>query len=322
MNRPFSGPAGFHREALHPSNVTNYQLNERHMENLSETGLSIRATQELGMRTATIVLALMLAPLAAAAQTTTITITNSACTSPPPPGEVAAPVTPSIPAGAAAARMRNFALARANFLPLAENGDAEGERAMGQLLMQDCTGMQDKPAAVGWLIKAATMGNVAAEDQLGRAYMLGSGVPQDDTKAFSLYSQAAATADPIAQMEIGYFYLTGRGVAQDRYQGLQWTVKAAEQGNAVALGNIAQAYNRGLILERDTDRAAYFLALANERATPAQRNDMMGTAQEIRRAVSIDDLDRASKRAQRWTPGPGSLRDVMSDADDFRKHHH
>ena len=80
------------------------------------------------MRTATIVFALTLAPVAAAAQTTTITITNSACTNPPPPGDVTAPVTPSIAAGSAAARNRNFALARANFLPLAEKGDADAQR--------------------------------------------------------------------------------------------------------------------------------------------------------------------------------------------------
>jgi TPR repeat protein len=279
------------------------------------------------MRIVTIVFAVILMPLAAAAQTaasqtTTVTITNSACTNTPPPAEVAAPATPSVAAGIAAARMRNFALARANFLPLAQNGDADAQRAMGQLLMQDCTGLQDKSASVGWLTKAAGTGNVAAEDLLGIAYMAGSGVAQDDGKAFSLFSQAAAASDAVAQMELGYFYLTGRGVAQDRYQGLQWTVKAAEQGNAVALGNIAQAYNKGLVLDRDTDRAAYFLALANQRATPLQRNELMGVAREIRQTVSFDDLEHENKRAQRWTPGPGSLRDVMSDADDFRKHHH
>ncbi len=75
----------------------------------------------------------------------------------------------------------------------AENADAQ--RAMGQLLMQNCTGLQDKDAAVGWLTRAAA-GNVPAEVQLGHAYRLG----QDDAKAFALYSQAAATANPVAQI--------------------------------------------------------------------------------------------------------------------------
>lgn len=261
---------------------------------------------------------LVITPLAAIAQTTTVTITTT-CPTPSTVPEVAAPVTPSVPAGIAAARMRDFALARANFQPLAEKGDADGQRALGQLLMQNCTGFQDKTAAVGWLTKAAAAGNVIAKVQLGNAYRNGLGVAQDDNKAFSLYTEAAAQSNPLAEMNLGYMYLVGRGTPVDRYQGLQWTVKAGEQGNAAALGNIALAYIRGLVLARDTERAAFFLALANQRATLAQRNDLMGTAQEIRQAVSADDLTQASKRALRWTPGPGSLRDVLSDADDFRK---
>ena len=271
------------------------------------------------MRASITFLFVLLLPLAANAQTTTIT--NSACTNPASPADVPAPATPSVAAGTAAARSRDFALARANFQPLAEKGDVDAQRAMGQLLMQDCTGLQDRNAAVGWLTKAAAAGNVLAQVHLGGANMLGRGLPQDDAKAFALFSQAAASANAMAQMELGYLYLTGRGVAQDKYQGLQWTVKAAEQGNPVALGNIARAYIVGEVVARDTDRAAYFLALANERASPGERYDLVETSQLIRAAVSVEDLGREAKRAKRWTPGPGSLRDVLSDAEDFRRHH-
>jgi hypothetical protein len=158
------------------------------------------------------------------------------------------------------------------------------------------------------------------ENQLARAYLLGLGVPQDDAKAFALFSQTAATNNPVGEMELGYLYLTGRGVPVDKYQGLQWTVKAGEQGNAVALSNIARAYIKGEVVERDADRAAYFLALANQRGTPGERNEMMPTSREIRQAVSVEDLERANTRSQRWSPGPRSLSDVMSDAEDFRRH--
>jgi TPR repeat protein len=261
---------------------------------------------------------LVIAPLAAVAQTTTVTITTS-CPTPATLPDVPAPVTPSVAAGIAAARQHDFARARANFAPLAEKGDPDGQRALGQLLMQNCTGLQDKAAAVDWLTKAAAAGDVPAKVQLGYAYRNGVGVAQDDNKAFSLYTEAAAQSNQIAEMDLGYMYMSGRGTPQDRYQGLQWTVKAGEQGNAVALGNIALEYIRGVVLARDTERASFFLALANQRATLAQRNDLMGTAQEIRQSVSADDLTQASKRALRWTPGPGSLRDVLSDAEDFRK---
>ncbi|HMH64166.1 MAG TPA: tetratricopeptide repeat protein [Rhizomicrobium sp.] len=260
----------------------------------------------------------MLAP-AAAAQTTMITAPNPACTSPAAPAAAPQPATPSVAAGTLAARNRDFALALVNFKPLAETGDADAERAMGQLLMQNCTGLQDKSAAVAWLTKAAAAGNVPAQNQLASAYLRGFGVTQDDAKAFALFSQTAAAGNAGGESELGYLYFAGRGVPQDRYQGLQWTVKAAEQGNAGALSNIAASYIHGEVLARDPDRAAYFLALTNERASPAERAGMMGLSQQIRQAVSEDDLTRAAKRAQRWTPGAGSLRDVLSDAEDFRK---
>ena len=266
-----------------------------------------------------IVLGVMMLALPVAAQTTAITITTTPCADPPRPAAAAAPITPSIAAGTVAARNRNFALALANFKPLAEQGDADAERAMGQLLMQNCTGLQDKPAAVEWLNKAAAAGNIPAKNQLGSAYMTGNGVPLDDNKAFALFSQTAAAGNAIGEMELGYLYSAGRGVPQDKYQGLQWTVKAAEQGNATALGNIASAYMKGEILEKDIDRAAYFLALSNERANPAQRAELMGVSQQIRQEVSASDLARAASRAQRWSPGAGSLRDVLSDASDFRR---
>ena len=52
-----------------------------------------------------------------------------------------------------------------------------------------------------------------------------------------------------------------------------------------------------------------------------QRNDLIAASEEIRRSVSVEDLGRANKRAMRWMPGPGSLKGVLSDADDFRRHH-
>lgn len=261
----------------------------------------------------------LVAALPATAQPTAITLPPMSCTDPPAPVPVPAPVTPSVAAGTIAARNREFSLALANFKPLAEQGDADAQRAMGQLLMASCTGLQDKAAGVAWLTRAADAGNLGGRNLLAAAYMRGQGVAQDDTRAFALFSQTAAAGNAIGQMELGYLYTAGRGVPQDKYQGLQWTVKSAEQGNAIALGNIANAYFQGQVLARDLERAAYFLALANQRSNPFERSELAGVSRDIRQAVSADDLTRAARSAQRWSPGTGSLRDVLSDADDFRK---
>ena len=102
------------------------------------------------MRGAIVLVFVMLAP-AAQAQVTAISTTGPACTNPAPPAAAPPPAMPSVAAGIVAARNRDFALALANFKPLAEKGDADAQRAMGQLLMQGCTGLQDRGAAVEWL---------------------------------------------------------------------------------------------------------------------------------------------------------------------------
>src|SRR3569833_1626245 len=127
---------------------------------------------------------------------------------------------------------------------------------------------------------------MSARNKMGSAYLNGHGVALDDNKAFALFSQTAAAGNAVGEMELGYLYTAGRGVPQDKYQGLQWTVKAAEQGNATALGNIASAYMRGEILEKDPDRTTKKQTQTKERANPAQRAELMGGSQEIRQEGS------------------------------------
>ncbi len=245
--------------------------------------------------------------------TVTITTNNVDCKI-SPPEDVTAPATPNAAAGTAAEKNHNYALARANFKPLAEGGDAEGERLYGMLLMEKCTGIQDKDAAASWLTKAADGGNAVAQVNLGDAYMNGEGVAQDDNKAFALLSKAAAEGLPGGQVGLGYLYFTGRGVPADPYQGMVWTVKAAEQGNPVALFNISNAYFKGRALPQDNDKAAYFMVAAMQRSTPIQRNRFAENINNASRAVSVADLQREAARARRWSPGAGSLSDVLDDA--------
>ncbi len=245
--------------------------------------------------------------------TVTITETSTECkVSPPDP--VTPPATPNAAAGSAAIRDHNYALAQANFQPLAERGDAEGQRLYGILLMQKCTGIQDKTAAAAWLGKAADGGDLIAKDRLGNAYMNGEGVAQDDAKAFALFQAAAAAGNAPAQVDLGYFYLSGRGVAKDSHQGILWTVKAAEQGLPAALMNIARGYFRGEVLPQDNDKAARYMMAGMMRATPAQKARFANDINNISRAVSADDLKHAADGARRWSPGAGSLSDVLDDA--------
>ena len=248
----------------------------------------------------------------------TITATHTACQV-SPPADVPAPVTPSAAAGGAAVTNHNYALARANFKALAEKDDAEGERLYGILLLMDCTGIQDKEEGAKWLQKAADTGDVPAETQLANAYMNGNGVAQDDSKAFALLTKAANAGNTLAEINLGYLYLNGRGAPMDKYQGMVWTVKAGEQGDPAALYNIANAYFKGKALPQNNDKATYYMYTAYSRSTPFQRNRFAGTINEVSRAVSNDDLRHEADRARRWSPGPGSLSDVLDDARERQK---
>lgn len=272
------------------------------------------------MRYIMIGVVLVLAGMTPALADTTVTITtNGLECKVPPPDDVTPPATPSVAAGVQAVKNHKYALARANFGPLADRGDAGAERAMGQLLMTDCTGLQDKEAAAGWLNKAADAGDMMAAAQLGNAYMNGNGVAEDDNKAVSLLQKAADAGIMQAEANLGYLYLSGRGVPADKYQGIVWSVKAGEQGAPAALLNIANAYWKGGALPQDSKKALYFMSAGLERSTGPQRARFAATTNEISRGMSASDIQRASERARRWSPGPGSLSDVLDDAKDRQK---
>jgi hypothetical protein len=232
------------------------------------------------------------------------------------PDDVATPVSPSVAAGQDAMRNRNYALAAANFKPLAESGKHDAERAYGNLLITNCTGLQDKAAALGWLTKAADADDVVAQTQLGQAYMNGNGAAQDDAKAFALLSKAALAGNVNAEKSLGYLYLSGRGTEQDRYQGMVWSVKAGEQGDAIALSNIAGSYLQGNGLPQDNEKAAYYIAIAVARIAPGDNvPNMLRNRTAIARRLSQDEMQAQAKEAKNWKPGTDSLMPVLRDAD-------
>lgn len=254
----------------------------------------------------------------------TITTTTPAngtglCTVPPLP-EVAAPVTPSVDAGRQALGQKNYALAKAHFQPLAEKGDAAAEGALGQLLMQRCTGLEDKAGGLTWLQKAADDGDAPAALTLGTIYLNGTNdVAQDDSKAFALFSNAAAAGIMVAETDLGYMYLNGRGVPMDKYQGMVWSVKAGEQGAYGALSYIASAYEKGAGLPQNIDKALFYISCAMVRVPAQQRASLNGLLNDISRQSSVGNIRDDVADAKKWVPGPGSLSEVLADAAKWQK---
>jgi hypothetical protein len=221
---------------------------------------------------------------------------------------------PNVNAGMAAFANKNYPVAYSHLHPLAEAGNPAAQRGLGFLLMQSCGPTGNRALAVSWIGRAASAGDIPAAASLGRMYMNGDNVTQDDATAFTWLMQAAKGGDADAQTDLGVLYSEGRGVAVDRFQGIAWWVSAAEQGAPLALVNIARSYANGLALPKDNLRAMFWMVAALQRATPLQRNQLATSFNNIARQISRDDSRRMAQDAQKWSPGPGSLDDVLMDA--------
>jgi TPR repeat protein len=239
-----------------------------------------------------------------------VTVSSISCTLDPAD---LPPATPSIGGGVAAAASNKFALAYNNFLPLAQKGDTEAERHLGNLMMR-CGRPEDRAQGVTWLGKAADAGDTEAAYALGTIYMNGTTVAQDDDKAFAFVSRAAEAGKMEAQGTLGYLYSAGRGTPKDSYQAVVWTAKAAAQGGLVSLYNIARDYSEGTGLPQDDAKAAYYVLIAYRRTPKNQVNNFAVLLNKVSGKLSKSDLEDANRHALRWEAGKDALSDVLDDA--------
>ncbi len=86
----------------------------------------------------------------------------------------------------------DYATALKEWRPLAEQGDAEAQYALGVIYNHARGVPQDYEKAFHWYSKAAAQGLAMAQSKLGMMYGLGRGVPQDYVLAHLWMSLAAA----------------------------------------------------------------------------------------------------------------------------------
>ena len=99
--------------------------------------------------------------------------------------------------GLAAAQKGDFATALREWQPLAQQGDASAQNALGAMYYNGQGVPQDYKEAVKWYRLAADQGNDQAQSNLGVMYEYGQGVAQNRVVAFALYNLSAAN-DPSA----------------------------------------------------------------------------------------------------------------------------
>ena len=95
----------------------------------------------------------------------------------------------------------------------------------------------DYDTAYRELLPLAQQGNAVAQLALGWMYREGHGAPQDYKEAMKWYRLVAEQGEADAQFNLGVMYVKGRGVPQDYVQAHLWYTLAAAQGHENAIKN-------------------------------------------------------------------------------------
>jgi TPR repeat protein len=99
----------------------------------------------------------------------------------------------------------------------------------------------------------AEQGDARAQNAIGRRYDEGQGVPQDYVEAVRWYRMAAEQDDAYGENNLGVMYYQGHGVPQDYVQAMKWCRKALAQGNDLARWNIDLLGDNSGVLKADPE---------------------------------------------------------------------
>ena len=124
--------------------------------------------------------------------------------------------------GLAAYKRDNYATALQEWVPLANQGDAEAQYFLGHMYAEGQGVPRQLGKAAVWFRQAAGQGNGYGQFALGYLYDKGMGVAQDDVEAARWYHKAAEQDITVAQNNLGLMYEHGRGVPQDYVQAYLW----------------------------------------------------------------------------------------------------
>ena len=125
-------------------------------------------------------------------------------------------------AGLRSYQAKDYVNAFSEWLPLAAQGDARSQNAIGSLFASGRGVTQDYSEAMRWYQKAADQGYAPAETAIGSLFLSGRGVTRDYAVAVVWFQKAADQGFVRAQNYMGYRYLRGEGVAQDYVKAETW----------------------------------------------------------------------------------------------------
>ncbi len=164
---------------------------------------------------------------------------------PPPDGEELEKLLKSDPA-TVVERLRLYA----------EQGEAQLQLLLGQLLINGVGALRDPHEALRWFRAAARARVPMAMNMVGRCHEYGLGTNVDYALAARWYHRAATFECDWALYNYAQMLAHGRGVPQDRAAAFIWFKLAASRGHARAMHFLGQYYEYGW--ETPMDRPTAF----------------------------------------------------------------
>ncbi|MDI1363187.1 SEL1-like repeat protein [Methylotenera sp.] len=146
----------------------------------------------------------------------------------------------------------------AEYLPMAEKGDANAQNKIAINYLQGNGVIKNFDKALYWFEKAAKQSQPEAQFYYGKFILNGQSTEKSPEKAMLWFKKAAEQSDVNAQNMLGVLYSIGLGTKIDYPESFKWNKKAAEAGNAEAMYNLAQLYEKGVGVEQSSTKAIFW----------------------------------------------------------------
>ena len=194
--------------------------------------------------------------------------------------------------GMAAFQAFDFETAKGEFLPLAEEGDAQAQFILGYIYFLES---RDPAEVERWYRLAAEQGHAEAQYMLGLMYMEGGGLPQDDAEAARWTRLAAEQGFARAQHRLGLMYRRGEAVPQDDAEAIRWYRLAAQQGFDFAQAGLGFMYENGRGVPQDLVFAHMWYDIADANGYPDAQAAIW--RDNVAAMLTAADLAQARRRA-------------------------
>jgi TPR repeat protein len=193
---------------------------------------------------------------------------------------------------------KDYATALRLWRPLADQGNAEAQYALGFMYARGQGVPQNHAEAAKWWRLAADQGHTFAQYNLGTLYDEGKGVPQNKAEALKLYRLAAERGNDGAQFSVGLLYFAGVAVPENRIEAAKWWRRAADQGHIGAQAYLGLSYATGLGVPQDNIHAYMWLSVAAARGD----QDAISNRNRVARQMTSAQIAEAQKLAREWKP--------------------